>query len=63
MSLKRTLNTTLKDILFRIKELDTNSCLALKQEYKEWIEALEVGDDHPYVLYLDNLDLKNKNTH
>ena len=47
ISLKRTLDVTMKDAFRRIKELAEKDSQALREEYKEWIEVSEGGDKHP----------------
>ena len=41
ISLKRTLDVTMKNVFLKIKELDDKDSQALREEYKEWIEAIE----------------------
>ena len=41
ISLKRTLDVTMKDTFRRIKELGDKDSQALREEYKEWIDASE----------------------
>ena len=53
ISLKRTLDVTMKDTYQRIKELGEKDSQALREEYKEWIEASEGGNNQPHVLYLN----------
>ena len=55
MSLKRTLDVTMRDTFLRIKELGENDSQALREEYKEWIEASEGGNIQPHVLYLNQI--------
>ena len=49
----------MKDIYLKINELGSKDSQALREEYKEWLEAGEVGNKHPHVLYM-NLN-KSKN--
>ena len=51
ISLKRTLDVTMKDTFLRIKKLGEKDSQALRDEYKEWIDASEGGNKHPLVLY------------
>ena len=51
ISLKRALEVTMKDAVKRINELDGLNEKALREEYKEWIEASEGSKDQPHVLY------------
>ena len=44
----------MKDIIQKIKELDDRDSQSLKEEYKEWLEAIELGDKHPHVLYMNH---------
>ena len=55
ISLKRTLDVTMKDAFRRIKELGGKDSQALREEYKEWIEACESGNKQPHVLYLNQM--------
>ncbi len=57
ISLKRTLDVTMNDIFLKIKVGDKNS-QALKDEYKEWIEASEGGYKHPHVIYMNQMKTK-----
>ena len=59
ISLKRTLDVTMKDAFRRIKELGGKDSQALREEYKEWIDASEGGNKHPHVLYMNQLELKS----
>ena len=58
-SLKRTLDVTMKDTFRRIKELGEKDSQALREEYKEWIDASESGNKHPHVLYVNQLESKS----
>ena len=53
ISLKRTLDVTMKDTFRRIKELGEKDSQALREEYKGWIEASEGRNKHPHVLYVN----------
>ena len=55
ISLKRTLDVTMKDTFLRLKELGEKDSQALREEYKEWIEASKGGNKHPHVLYLTEI--------
>ena len=59
ISLKRTLDVTMKDTFRRIKELGQKDSQALREEYKEWIEASEGGKKHPHVLYMNQMKSKS----
>tara|TARA_B100000945_G_C20197742_1_gene509940 strand:+ start:316 stop:510 length:195 start_codon:yes stop_codon:yes gene_type:complete len=52
ISLKRTLDVTMKGIYLKIKELGDKDSQSLREEYKEWLEASEGGNQHPHVLYM-----------
>ena len=56
ISLKRTLEVTLNDASKRLMELDGLDKKALKEEYKEWIQASEDSKDQPHVLYGTQID-------
>ena len=58
ISLKRTLEVTMKDALKRINELDGLNEKALREEYKEWIEASEGSKDQPHVLYANQINIE-----
>ena len=58
ISLKRTLDVTMKDTFRRIKELGEKDSQALREEYKEWIDASEGVNQHPHFLYMNLLDPK-----
>ena len=59
ISLKRTLDVTMKDTLLRIKKLGDKDSQALREEYKEWIEASEAENKHPHVLYMNQMKPKS----
>ena len=59
ISLKRTLDVTMKDTFRRIKELGGKDSQALREEYKEWIDVSEGGNKHPYVLYMNQMEPKS----
>ena len=50
---------TSKDTFRRIKELGEKDSQALREEYKEWIDASEGGIKHPHVLYMNQLEPKS----
>ena len=58
ISLKRTLEVTMNDAAKRIKELDGLNEKALREEYKEWIEASEGSKDQPHVLYANQINIE-----
>ena len=53
INLKRSLDVTMNDILLRIKNLDDKYSQALREEYKEWLDASEGENEHPHVLYMN----------
>ena len=59
ISLKRTLDVTMKDALRRIKELGGKDSQALREEYKEWIDASEGAGKHLHVLYMNQMEPKS----
>ena len=58
ISLKRALEVTMKDSVKRINELDGLNEKALREEYKEWIEASEGSKDQPHVLYANQINIE-----
>ena len=58
ISLKRTLEITMNDTLKRLMELDGLDKKALKEEYKEWIQASEGSKKHPHVLYANQINIE-----
>ena len=60
ISLKRTLDVKMKDNVFRIKQLDEKDSQELREEYKEWVEAIECVNKQPHVLYVNQLNPKIK---
>ena len=59
ISLKRMLDVTMKDTFRRIKELGEKDSQALREEYKEWIEASKDENKHPHVLYMNQMKTKS----
>ena len=55
ISFKRALDVTMKDTFLMINELGDKESQALRQEYKEWLEASEGGNKQPHVLYLNQI--------
>ncbi len=53
--LKKTLEVTLNDTLIRLNKLEGLDKKALREEYKEWINALEDSNTQPHVLYANQL--------
>ena len=58
ISLKRSLQVTMDDVFKRISELSTSDNKALKEEYREWIEASEGSKDLPHVLYANQINIE-----
>ena len=58
ISLKRTLELTMNDALKRLKELNGLDKKALKEEYKEWIQASEGSKDQPHILYATQINIE-----
>ena len=58
ISLKRALEVTMNDSVKRINELDGLNEKALREEYKEWIEASEGSEDQPHVLYANQINIE-----
>ena len=59
ISLKRSLDVTMKDTFRRINELGEKESQALREEYNEWIDASEGGNKYPHVLYMNQLEPKS----
>ena len=59
ISLKRALEVTMNDAVKRINELDGLNEKALREEYKEWIEASEGSKDQPHVLYANQINIEH----
>ena len=45
-------------VVKRINELDGMNEKALREEYKEWIEASEGSKDQPHVLYANQINIE-----
>ena len=58
ISLKRTLEVTMNDASKRLMELDGLDKKALKEEYKEWIQASEGSKEQPHVLYTNQITIE-----
>jgi len=58
ISLKRTLEVTMNDASKRLMELEGLDKKALKEEYKEWIQASEGSKDQPHVLYANQINIE-----
>ena len=56
--LKRSLEVTMSDALKRYDKLDGLNKKAIKEEYKEWIDALEGDKAQPYVLYVNQINIE-----
>ena len=48
----------MNDTVKRLNELDGLNKKALRQEYKEWIEASEGSKDQPHVLYANQINIE-----
>ena len=55
ISLKRTLDVTMNDIFRKIKDSSDKDSQALREEYKEWLEASQEEGKHPHVLYINQM--------
>ena len=58
ISLKRTLEVTMNDASKRLMELDGLDKKALKEEYKEWIQASEGSKEQHHVLYANQINIE-----
>ncbi len=58
ISLKRTLEVTMNDASKRLMELNGLDKKALKEEYKEWIQASEGSKEQPHVLYAKQINIE-----
>tara|TARA_B100000700_G_scaffold55505_1_gene59713 strand:- start:680 stop:877 length:198 start_codon:yes stop_codon:yes gene_type:complete len=58
ISLKRTLKVTINDTVKRLNELEGLDNKALREEYREWIEAREGSKDQPHVLYANQINIE-----
>ena len=58
ISLKRTLEVTMNDASKRLMELDGLDKKAIKEEYKEWIQASEGSKEQPHVLYANQINIE-----
>ena len=58
ISLKRNLEVTMNDASKRLMELDGLDKKALKEEYKEWIQASEGSKEQPHVLYANQINIE-----
>ena len=58
ISLKRTLEVSMNDAVKRLMELDGLNKKALKEEYKEWIQASEGSKEQPHVLYANQINIE-----
>ena len=56
--LRRTLEVTMNDASKRLMELDGLDKKALKEEYKEWIQASEGSKEQPHVLYANQINIE-----
>ena len=58
ISLKRTLEVTMNDASKRLMELDGLDKKALKEEYKELIQASEDSKEQPHILYANHITIE-----
>ena len=58
ISLKKTLEVTMNDAVKRLKQLNGLDKKALREEYKEWIEAIDNNKDQPHVLYANQINIE-----
>ena len=58
ITLKRALEVTMNDASKRLMELDGLDKKALKEEYKEWIQASEGSKEQPHVLYANQINIE-----
>ena len=56
--LRKTLEVTMNDTSKRLIELDGLDKKALKEEYKEWIQASEGSKEQPHVLYANQINIE-----
>ena len=56
--LRKTLEVTINDTSKRLIELDGLDKKALRDEYKEWIEAIDNNKDQPHVLYANQINIE-----
>ncbi len=59
ISLKRALEITMYDAEKRINELDGLNKKALRDEYREWIEASDTKNEQPHVLYANQINFES----
>lgn len=50
---------TMREIYLKIEELGNKDCESLRAEYKEWLEAGELGNKHPHGLYMNLIKFKS----
>ena len=55
ITLRRSLDVTLSDTFRRINDLSGKDGQSLKDEYKEWIDAMNDGETQPHVLYMNQI--------
>ena len=56
--LRKTLEVTMNDTSKRLMELDGLDKKALRDEYKEWIEAIDNNKDQPHVRYTNQINIE-----
>ena len=55
ITLRRSLDVTINDTVRRINFLSGKDGQSLKDEYKEWIVAMNDGENQPHVLYMNQI--------
>ena len=63
ISLRRSLDLTMRDTLVRIRNTTGKDSQALIDEYKEWLDAKDNLDHHPHVLYINQITANSSNDH
>ena len=58
ISLKKSLEVTMKDALKRLEMIDGRNKKALTDEYREWLEASEGCKNQPHVLYANQINIE-----
>ena len=57
--LKKTLEVTMKDAIKRLDILEGSEKKALRDEYREWIEASDTKNEQPHVLYANQINFES----
>ena len=61
ISLRRSLDFTMNDILRRIKTAGGKNSQAIIEEYREWINACDESNGHPHLLYINKININIRN--